>query len=180
MEKQPFAVRGGSEMFDYWGGVTNSRGKVTFAGVSLPHYMSYYFHLPIDPFHCPKLKNNSYSRSTVMAVPHFWTQYGPLIPNNFFWKIIIILIYVLAPFIMQNLKKKIIQRIQSYEDVQCLGRKWPITRNENFFREPDNEPCFFHSCLYTCQKLKSDVNLLVKYCWLKNTEISLAESHFCL
>ena len=30
------------------------------------------------------------------------------------------------------------------------------------------------------QKSKSDINLLVKYLWLKNIEISLAESHFCL
>ena len=49
-----------------------------------------------------------------------------------------------------------------------------------FFRKPVNEPCFFYSCLSTCQKSKSDTNLLVKYLWLKNTEISLAESHSCL
>ena len=37
---------------------------------------------------------------------HFWAQNGPFAPNNFFWKIInIILIYLLAPFIVQNLKK---------------------------------------------------------------------------
>ena len=59
-----------------------------------------------------------------------------------------------------------------------LGPKWSICPNENFFRKPVNEPCFFHSCLSTCQKSKSDINLLVKYWWLKNTEISLAESHF--
>ena len=48
------------------------------------------------------------------------------------------------------------------------------------FRKPVNEPCFFHLCLSTCQKSKSDINLLVKYWWLKNTEISLAESNFWL
>ena len=73
-------------------------------------------------------------------------------------------------------------RIQSYEDAQFLGPKWPISPNEFFFffKKPANEPCFFHSCLSTCQKSKSDINLLVKYWWLKNTEISLAESHFWL
>ena len=40
------------------------------------------------------------------------------------------------------------------------------------------KPCFFHSCLSTCQKSKSDINLLVKYWRLKNTKISLAESNF--
>ena len=58
--------------------------------------------------------------------------------------------------------------------MQFLGPKWPISPNENFFRKPVNEPCFFHSCLSTCQKSKSDINLLVKYWRLKNTEMSLA------
>ena len=43
-----------------------------------------------------------------------------------------------------------------------------------FFRKSVNELCFFHSCLSTCQKSKSDINLLVKYWRLKNTEMSLA------
>ena len=58
--------------------------------------------------------------------------------------------------------------------------KWTISPNENFFRKPVNELCFFHSCLSTCQKWKSDIDLLLKYWQLKNTEISLAESHFWL
>ena len=53
-------------------------------------------------------------------------------------------------------------RIQSYEDVQFLGLKCPISPNENFFRKPVKEPCFFHSCLSTCQKSKSDISLLMK------------------
>ena len=107
---------------------------------------------------------------------HFRTQNGPFVLKNFFLvqTIIITFIYLLALFIVQNLKK-FFQRIQSYEDVQFLGPKWPISPNENFFRKPVNEPCFFHSCLSTCQKSKSDINLLVKYWQLKNTEISLAK-----
>ena len=70
--------------------------------------------------------------------------------------------------------------IQSCLDEQFLDPEWPISPNEDFFTKPVNEPCFFHSCLSTCQKSKSDINLLVKYWWLKNTEISSAESHFCL
>ena len=100
--------------------------------------------------------------------------------KKFFWKIlIIILIYLLAPFIMQNFKK-ILQANPDLEDAQFLGPEWPIFPNQNFFRKPVNEPCFFHSCLSTCQKSKSDINLLVKYWRLKNTEISLAKSHFWL
>ena len=42
-----------------------------------------------------------------MRMRHFWTQNGPFAPNkSFFWIIIIIiLIYLLAPFIVHNLKK---------------------------------------------------------------------------
>ena len=103
----------------------------------------------------------------------------PICPEQIFLvqTSIITFIYLLALFIVQNFKKKTIQRIQSYKDVQFLGP------NENFFRKPVNEPCSFHSCLSTCQKLKWDINLLVKYWLLKNTEISLAvqtwEPDFC-
>ena len=102
---------------------------------------------------------------------HFWAQNDPFVPRPppppppqiFFWKIInIILIYLLASFTVQILKK-FFQRIQSYEDVQFLGPKWPISPNENFTRKPVNEPSFPHLCLSTCQKSKSDINLLVKY-----------------
>ena len=41
-----------------------------------------------------------------MTMHHFWTQSGPFAQTIFFWEIItIILIYLLAPFIVQNLKK---------------------------------------------------------------------------
>ena len=48
--------------------------------------------------------------------------------------IIITFIYLLALFIVQNLKK-FLQRIQSYEDAQFLGPKWPISPNDNFFQK---------------------------------------------
>ena len=110
-----------------------------------------------------------------MRMCHFRAQNGPFVLNKFFLvqTIIITFIYLLALFIVQNLKK-FLQRIQSYEDAQFLGPKWPISPNENFFRKPVNEPCFFHSSISTCQKSKSDVNLFVKYWQLKNTEIFLS------
>ena len=77
--------------------------------------------------------------------------------------------------------KKFFLWFQSYEDAQFLGPIWPISPNENFSRKPVVEPCFFfHSCLSTCQKSKSDIDLLAKYWRLQNTEISLAERHFWL
>ena len=57
------------------------------------------------PFSLCKILKNSSSRSRVVRMCNFWAQNGPFAPN-FFWKIInIILIYLLAPFIVQNLKK---------------------------------------------------------------------------
>ena len=139
----------------------------------------YYFYLPIGPFHCPKFKK------ILTADPELWrcTIFGPKMVHLLriiFWEIItIILIYLLAPFIMQNFKR-FFQQIRSYKDVQFLCPKRPVSSNKNFFRKPVHESCFFYSCLSTCQKSKSDINLLVKYWWFKNTEILLAESHFSL
>ena len=80
----------------------------------------------------------------------FLAQNGPFAPNNFFWKIInITLIFpLLCKISLCKILKKFFHLIQSYEDAQFLG---PC------------EPCFFHSCLSTCLKLKSDINLLKKY-----------------
>ena len=135
----------------------------------------YYFHLPIGPFHCAKFEKNSYRD------PELWgcANFGCAICHKkiFFWKINIILIYLLAPLIVQNSK-----RILPADPELCtiFGPKWPISPSENFFRKPVNESCFFRSCLSICQKSKSDINILLKYWRLKNTEISLAESHFWL
>ena len=91
----------------------------------------------------------------------------------------IIFIYLLAPFIVQNFLK-ILTTDRELCGCAISGPKWPICPNEDFFRKPVNKPCSFHSCLSTCQKSKSDINLLIKYWRLKNTEISLAKSHFWL
>ena len=56
----------------------------------------------------------------------------------FFWKIInIILIYLLTPFIVQNFKKNFpVDPVQSFEYVQFLDPKCPISPNEIFFQIP--------------------------------------------
>ena len=119
--------------------------------------------------------------------PELWgcTIFGPkmvhLLQTIFFGKLLRSFLSTYWPFSLCKILKKFFQQIQSYEDAQFLVTKWLISPNENFCRKPVNEPCFIHSCLSTCQKSKSGNNLLVKY-WrlLKNTEISLAESHFWL
>ena len=96
-------------------GLIQSYEDVPFSGPKWPicpeqiffgtnHY--YYFHLPIGLFHCAKFKK------FFTADPELWgfAIFGPKIVHlpqtNIFWEIInIILIYLLAPFIVQNFKK---------------------------------------------------------------------------
>ena len=135
--------------------------KQIFFGTN--HY--YFFHLPVGPFHCAKFTKNCYSRSKVMRMHHFWAQNGPFASNNFFFGKLLISFssLTISPFHYAKFKKKFFHQIQSYEDAQYLGPKWTISPNENFFRKHVKEPCFFHLCLSTCHKSKSDINLLVKY-----------------
>ena len=69
-----------------------------------------------------------------MRMCHFRAQNDPFVLNKFFLvqTIIIIFIYLLPLFIVQNFKK-FLQRIQSYEDVPFLGPKWSICPKQNFF-----------------------------------------------
>ena len=61
---------------------------------------------------------------------HFRDQNGPFVLNENFLvqTIAITFIYLLALFIVQNLKK-FLQRIQNYDDAPFLGPKWPIFPN---------------------------------------------------
>ena len=67
----------------------------------------HYFHLPISPFHSRTFNKNSYSGSRVMTICHFRAKMIHLPQTKFFfWKTInIILIYLLAPFIVQNFQR---------------------------------------------------------------------------
>ena len=69
-----------------------------------------------------------------MTMCHFSAQNDPFAPNEFFLvqTIIITFIYLLARFIVQNLKK-FLEQIQIYEDAPCLGPKWSICLKQNFF-----------------------------------------------
>ena len=146
---------------------------------------------------------------------HFQAQNVAFVLNKLFLvqTIIITFIYLLALFIVQNLKK-FLQQIQSYEDAPFLSPKQSICPKLNFFgikslvsfssiywplslckilKNSYNRPRdmrmhhfwaqngpfpqmrffseyllislvpFIHSCLSTCQKSKSDINLLIKY-----------------
>ena len=125
---------------------------------------SFYFHLPIGPFHCAKLKKKILQQIQSYEDAPFLGPKWSICPKEKFLleKIInIIFIYLLAPFIVQNIKK-IWKWIQSYEDAPFLGPKWPIFPNDLFYIKPVNKTCSFHSCLSSCQKSKSYINLLMK------------------
>ena len=83
-------------------------------------------------------------------------------PNFFFGKLLISFSSTYWSLSLYKIKKKILPLDPELWACAIFGPD----------RKTCNEPCFFHSCLSTCQKSSSDINLLVKYWRLKNTEIS--------
>ena len=69
-----------------------------------------------------------------MRMCHFQAQNDPFVLNKIFLaqSITITFIYLLAFFIVENLKK-FLQQIQSYKDVPFLGPKWSICSKQIFF-----------------------------------------------
>ena len=68
------------------------------------HY--YYFHLPIGLFHCAKFKEIFTVDPKLWGCAFFEPKWSICPKQTYFWKIIdMIFIYLLAPFIVQSLKK---------------------------------------------------------------------------
>ena len=66
----------------------------------------YYFHLPIGPFHYAKFKKILTTDPELSPCTIFGTKKATHLPQTKFWKTItIILIDLLVPFIVQNVKK---------------------------------------------------------------------------
>ena len=86
---------------------------------------------------------------------HFWAQNDPFALNKIFQvkAISITFIYLLALFIEHNLKKKILERTQIYEDAAFLGLKWSICPKQEFLKHyrifsgnpliKVQKPCFY-------------------------------------
>ena len=115
----------------------------------------------------------------------FGTEMVHLPQTVFFWGKIIntILIYLFTPSIVPNFKKILMADLELWGCTIFGTKLADLPKWEFFFfffRKPVNKPCSFHSCPSTRQKSKSDINLLLRYWGLKNTEISLATSHFWL
>ena len=109
----------------------------------------------------------------------FGTKIAHLSWTKSFWYKPLLLSSTYGPFHCAKFKKKSYNGSRIMTMHHFLAQSGPFASNNFFSRKPVDESCFFYSCLSTCQKSKSDINLLVKYWWFRNTEISLAESHFC-
>ena len=102
----PFILQNSQDIFranpELWGPKWPICPEQNFFGTN--HY--YYFHLPIGPFHCAKFKKFLQRIQNYEDAPFLGPKWSICPQTNSFWKIInIILIYLLAPFIVQNLKK---------------------------------------------------------------------------
>ena len=66
-----------------------------------------------------------------------------------------IFMYLLASFILQNFKK-LLELIQSYDDIPFLGPKWPICPEQKFFSA--NHCYYFHLPIgpFHCAKFKKN------------------------
>ena len=85
-----------------------------------------------------------------MRMHHFWVQNGPFVLNKGFLAqaIVIIFIYLLTLFIVQNFKKKFPADPELW-GCTILGPKWPIPQirifSENLLMSPFS---FIHAWLY--------------------------------
>ena len=83
------------------------------------------------------------------------------------------------PISLSQIFNKFLQQTQGCEDASFLDPKWANFPQRKFFRKPVDKPSFCHSSLSTFQKSKSDINLLMKYWWSKNTSWNpFVESQF--
>ena len=114
---------------------------------------------------------------------HFWHQNGPFVLDKTF--LVINHCYnfhlPMALFIVQKLKE-ILQCIQSYDEAPFLGPTLSSYLKLIFFSENllMSLVSFIHAYLHAKNQSQILIYLSVKYWWFKNTEISLAKSHFFL
>ena len=101
-------------------------------------------------FTVQNLKKNLQQIQSCEAVSFLGPTWSICPKQFFFGKLLISFSSTYQPLSLRKSFKKFFNQIKSYEDAQFLGPKRPISPNDNFLREPVNDPCFFHSCLSTC------------------------------
>ena len=72
--------------------------------------------------------------------------------------------YLLPPFILQNLQKEFLELIQSYQDVPFSGQKWPICPEQFFFVETIIITFIYLLALFIVQNLQNILTADPKIC----------------
>ena len=102
--------------------------------------------------------------------------------TKFFWyKPLLLLSSTYWPFSLRKILKNSYSRSRVMRMHNFWAQNGPFPQMRIFSKNLlMSLVSLIHAYLHTCQKSRSGIYLLVKYWRLKNTEISLAESHFRL
>ena len=113
-------------------------------------------------------------------ISHFRVQSGPFVLNIFFLVQIIITSSAISPFhCAKFLKKKLTADPPELSGCTIFCPKMGHFPKWNFFSEKLLISLVsFYACLSTSQKSKSDINLLIKYWRLNNTEKLIGRGPF--
>ena len=105
----------------------------------------------------PFILQNFYKKMLELIREPFLGPKQPICPEQNFLvqTIVITFIYLLAIFIVQNLKK-FLQRIQNYDDAPFLGPKWSIFPKQIFFWKIINYHSHLPISSFHCAKLKKN------------------------
>ena len=113
----------------------------------------YYFHLAIA---LVIVQNLNKFLQLIQTMLHFWAQSGPFAPKKFFLENYYYHSNLpISPFHCAKFKKNSSSGSRVMRMCNFWAQNGPFPQMRFF--------CFFYSCLSTCQKSKSDINLLVKY-----------------
>ena len=100
--------------------------------------INFNFLAPLDPLLFFKSLNKSQSESRVITMHHFWTQSCPFGPNKFYFgkSNDVIFMYLLAPFIVQNLKKVLrVDAVMTIRHFWVEMANWP---KQDIYRKSNN------------------------------------------
>ena len=97
---------------------------------------------------------------------HFWVQIGLFTPNNFWGeKSLILSSSTYWPISLCKILKSSYSRPKVTRMRHFWKKKWVHLPKQTSFRKPFDKPSSCNSCPSAFQK--SDINLLMKYWWLK-------------
>ena len=133
----------------------------------------------LAPFIVQNLRKTLRANRELQTCATFGLKMVDFPQTSIFWeKSLILFSSTYWPISLCQILKFFYNRTQGYEDGLFLDPKWVNFPKRTFFRKPVDKPSLYHSSLSVCPKLKSDMNLFMKYWRLKNIETSFAHSQF--